>query len=418
MIILATLTFIVAFATSNVDIGIEAVVGSGADELFSKVWKTLEDLAPDYVVLHTGTSTDYDLNFESVFLVDEKGNYGIIWKENGKKIESLSRSPDSPFPLNFFLIDAASVPLEKAALLKLKQGDWGRSLRLTYRSSVEEYASFSPDGRYLVFSSDRIGGNRDIFMIDMANGTMKPIKLSGSSEYFPSISPDGSSILFQGSFTGNWAIYTIPINGNPRKIRRLAGSWKEAAYMPHWIDENNITYLQDKGDGNELCIEDVRTKKATKVSLPFRYVFSPRMCGGNLYFVGLKGADFGIYRLTKDGTVETVENSEYNEHDLDISSDCSSMVFVSNRDGVYRLWYKNLKNGSVKLVTDFIDYDVFYPEFSPDGKIVALSVYEPGIEPDIWLVRINVPEKTGGLHKEGKATEEGTETGLSSLGRH
>ena len=407
---------VVLVFSEKIDIGIESVVGAGADELFSKVWKKMEDLAPDYVELHNGTSSEYELNFEAIFLVDEKGKYGVIWEENGRKIDTLTRSPDSPFPLRFFLIDAASVPLERAALLRLKEGNWGKFLRITYRSSIEEYASFSPDGRYLVFSSDRNGGNRDIFMIDLKSGSMTSLRLPGSSEYFPSISPDGSTLLFQGSFTGNWGIYTIPINGDVRKIRRLAGSRKVAAYMPRWIDENHIVYLRDTGDGNELYFEDITTKVSTKVVLPFKYVFSPKMCGGELYFVGLKGADFGIYKLTRQGSVLTVENSEYNEHDLDISPDCKSMVFVSNRDGVYRLWYKDLRTGEEKVITDFIDYDVFYPSFSPDGKIVALSVYKPGVEPDIWLVRLDVHREDEKIHNEGASGQEGTENNLGGIG--
>ena len=408
--------FSVLVLAGKIDIGVEAVVGSGADELFSKVWNKMEEMAPDYVELHSGTSSEYSLNFEVIFLVDDEGKSGVIWKENGKKIGSFTRSPDSPFPFRFFLIDAASVPLERAALLKLKNGDWGKFLRVTYRSSIEEYASFSPDSRYLVFSSDRNGGNRDIFMIDLKNGSMTSLRLSGSSEYFPSISPNGSTLLFQGSFTGNWGVYTIPIDGNIRKIRRLAGTRNAAAYMPSWVDEDHIVYLMDNSDGNEVYFEDITTKVSTKIDLPFKYIFSPRMCGGDLYFVGLKEADFGIYKLTKNGSILVVENSEYNEHDMDISSDCRSMIFVSNRDGVYRLWYKDLQTGEERVVTDFIDYDVFYPSFSPDGKVVVLSVYKPGIEPDVWLVRLDVHGKAEGFHNGETPVQEGTKDNIGSIG--
>ena len=411
-------SFVVAslFFSEKIDIGVEAVVGSGADEIFSKIWKEMEDLAPDYVEIHNGTSSEYKLNFEAIFLVDDDGKYGVIWKENGEKIESFTRSPKSPFPLRFFLIDAASVPLERAALLKLKSGDWGRFLRVTYRSSIEEYASFSPDGKLLVFSSDRNSGNRDIFMIDMEEGSMRSLRLSGSSEYFPSVSPNGSTLLFQGSFTGNWGVYTIPIQGNIRKIRRIDGSRKVPAYMPSWVNENEVIYLKGNGDGNELFVSDITTKVSTRIDVPFKYVFSPKMCNGELYFVGLKGADFGIYKLTKEGSITVVENSEYNEHDVDISPDCKSIIFVSNRDGVYRLWYKDLESGVERVITDFIDYDVFYPSFSPDGKVVALSVYKPGIEPDVWLVRLDVHEEAEGIYKGETPSEEGTENNLGGLG--
>ncbi len=405
------LIFMLALMTSvfSIDVGIDVVVGAGAEGIYAKVWKVLEDLAPDYIILHSGTSSEYDLNFEVIFVVADDGSYVVSWLEDGKEIDKIVRPPDSPFPLRFFLVDAASVPLERAALLKLKKGDWGRYLRLTYRSSIEEYPSFSPDGRYIVFSSDRYGGSRNVFLIDSKEGKMQMLNISGSSEYFPSISPEGSLLLFQGSFTGNWAIYTMPLGGDTRKIRRIAGGWKKAAYMPTWVGEREVAYLMDEEAGNSLWIGDIYSKEATRIDLPFDYVFSPRFCGGKLFFVGLEGADFGIYELTEDGSVLTVEDSEYNEHDLDVSKDCRKILFVSSRDGVYRLWMKNLRSGEVRKITDFIDYDVFYPAFSPDGEVAAIAVYEPDMEPDIWLVRLGVSEKAPGVREEGGSSEEGGE---------
>jgi TolB protein len=411
------LVLIASTLSMAIDIGISVITGAGAEEIASKVLKTLEDLAPDYVILHSGTSDEYDLNFEVVFLLTEKEEYRVVWKEGEKEVAIFTRPPNSPFPLKFFLVDSASVPLEKAALLKLKKGDWKRFLRLTYRSSVDEYPSFSPDGRYIVFSSDRIGGTRDVFFIDTIEGKMYPLKIPGSSEYFPSISPDGSTLLFQGSFTGNWAVYTIPIDGNTRNLKRIAGDRRKAAYMPRWINNNSVAYLMDEDDGNFIYIKDTKTNAATKINLPFDYVFSPEFCGDDLYFVGLKGADFGIYIL-KNGIVSVVENSEYNEHDLDISQDCSKILFVSNRDGIYRLWLKDLESGKISTVTDFIDYDVFYPAFHPNGEMAAISVYEPDMEPDIWLVRLDVSEEATGIHKEGELTPEGTENSTGGLGGH
>ncbi len=398
----------------GMDIGINLIIGAGAEEIASRVLDKMREMAPSYVTIHTGTSTEYDLNFEAVFLITSEGKYGVIWKENGKEIESFSHDPDSPIPLKFFIVDAASVPLERAALLKLKKGDWGKFLRLTYRSSVDEYPSFSPDGRFIIFSSDRYGGNRDPFIIDSVEGKMIHMRIAGSSDYFPSFSPDGKLVLFQGSFTGNWGVYTIPSSGDTRKIRRIAGTSKKAAYMPVWAGDREVMYITDEPSGNSLYIKDITTKIATRIDLPFDYVFYPRLHDGVLYFVGLDGADFGIYSL-RDGTVGVIEDSEYNEYDIDISKD-GSMVFVSNRDGVYRLWLKNLKTGEVKVVTDFIDYDVFYPAFHPSGKIVAISVYEPDLEPDIWLVRLDVSEEATGVREERKAPEEGTEGGSGGIG--
>ena len=260
-------------------------------------------------------------------------------------------------------------------------------LRLTYRSSVDEYPSFSDDGRYLVFISDR-SGSRDIWILDMFTGKLKTITLSGSSEYFPKISPKGDLILFQGTFIGNWAIYTIPINGDQRGMRKVAGETSKAAYMPAWIDEKKVVYLLQNENGDTLYIQDLETGTSTPVKLPWRYVFSPFPIDENTLLVtALKEHDFGIYKITLDGSYTALEDTRYNEHDPQLTPDGRYLLFTSNRDGVYRVWVKDLQTKDEWIVTDFVDYDCFYPAVHPSGKLIAVSVYEPDWEPDIWLVR-------------------------------
>src|ERR1043165_6900135 len=84
---------------------------------------------------------------------------------------------------------------------------------LYYTPSVSS-ASWSPDGKEIVFTTD-ISGRSNIWKVD-ANGGW-PLQLSQSDErqYGETWSPDGKWIVYQQDTAGNelWDLYAIPSDG-------------------------------------------------------------------------------------------------------------------------------------------------------------------------------------------------------------
>lgn len=73
----------------------------------------------------------------------------------------------------------------------------------------------SPNGQYLYFSSDRHGGNYEIYRSDL-DGISNLVRLTNTSinNWAPAISPDGSKIVFQGGDYGASAeIFIMNANG-------------------------------------------------------------------------------------------------------------------------------------------------------------------------------------------------------------
>jgi len=288
-----------------------------------------------------------------------------------------------------FVMECASFPLEKVSFYLFSKDEFPDVFRLTYHPVLDEYCDFSSE--YFVFSSERLSGNRNLFLVDRKDGELLPMPIYGSSEYFPRISPDQKYLLFQGSLHGNWGIYYMPISSDYSSKIKLISRGRFAAYNPNWLDENTVVYVQEDATSNHLVVKDLVTMREKTYYLPFDWIFTPVKGREGIVFVGLKESDFGIYELLPDGTVTVLENSPYNEFDPDVFG--NYLIFSSNRDGVFRIYAKELNTGKVWCLTKDISYDAFYPAFSEDGKLVAFSVYEKGREPDIWIVRFRVPQE-------------------------
>jgi len=72
----------------------------------------------------------------------------------------------------------------------------------------------SPDGSKVVFSYDS-----DLWLVGSKGGTAYRLTAMDGEELFPKFSPDGKYIAFSSSQRGNYDVYLIPVEGG--KIKQL-----------------------------------------------------------------------------------------------------------------------------------------------------------------------------------------------------
>ena len=69
---------------------------------------------------------------------------------------------------------------------------------------------WSPDGRTIVFNSDRDGGRLRGYLVDPDGSNLRALEIDGWVEY-PSFSPDGTQIVFEGHDGVDYEVYVADI---------------------------------------------------------------------------------------------------------------------------------------------------------------------------------------------------------------
>jgi len=118
------------------------------------------------------------------------------------------------------------------------------AIPLIQSTRIEHNAQYSPDGKRIVFASDR-SGNYEIWMCDADGTNQFPLTSLGAFSGTPRWSPDGERIVFDSNKEGNFDIYMIPARGG--KPMRLTTNPTRDSNPSYSLDGKWIYFASDRG---------------------------------------------------------------------------------------------------------------------------------------------------------------------------
>lgn len=129
------------------------------------------------------------------------------------------------------------------------EGDrWGRDLRFN-----DETPSFFPDGRRVVFASNRDGRDRELYIRDTdRGGRLVRLTDNRADDWAPSVSPDGRWIAFLSNRDGGrTGLFTMRSDG--RDVRCLVPGGRSSAASPTWSPDGRwVAFTSRQGGGSAL----------------------------------------------------------------------------------------------------------------------------------------------------------------------
>lgn len=87
----------------------------------------------------------------------------------------------------------------------------GRFYELTHDRAMDAQPSWSPDGRYVVWSSDRTG-IANIYAYEIATGAIHQVTNVRTGAYMPEISPDGRTLVYVGYTSRGFDLFSMPFD--------------------------------------------------------------------------------------------------------------------------------------------------------------------------------------------------------------
>jgi TolB protein len=104
--------------------------------------------------------------------------------------------------------------------------------RLTTHRAIDTEGSWSPDGRYIYFTSDRSGGPQ-VYRVPAAGGTAERVTFEGSYNARPRLSPDGKRLAMVHLDRGNYRIAVMNVKSKELLVVSAGQQDESPSFAPN-----------------------------------------------------------------------------------------------------------------------------------------------------------------------------------------
>jgi tricorn protease len=271
--------------------------------------------------------------------------------------------------------------------------DGSNVLRLTDSRGHEMNPRFSPDGRWIAFSSNRYGNN-DVFVVAATGGTPKRLTFHTGNDEVIGWTRDSQNVLFRaahgdGAFPNVATLYEVPVNGGREEPLPVDwGYW--GSFSPDGkslvFNRHPAVWTRQHYRGSfaaDMWIADLSAKTYTKLLPDERY---------DRYWP-MWGADNAIYYVA-----DPLPN--------DKNVKPGSVEVRSSVNNIYKI---PVGGGQPVQVTRHVDGNLFFPSMSSDGKVI---VYEELF--GIWKLDV-ATGKTSEIKIDISADEKDNESDVETV---
>ncbi len=225
---------------------------------------------------------------------------------------------------------------------------------------------WSPDRRFLVFTTYRNRNTQDIDMIELATGKRWTLVAQGGLNITPVFSPDGNALAYASSHEGNAELYRL--DTRTKAVQRLTTN-AAGDLSPSWSPSGReIAFTSDRGGGPQIFLMSADGSNVRRLTFDGDYnaapAWSPR---GNwiAYVCRTSKKEYKLCVITPDGQKHLQLTTGLGVDDSPSwSPDGRHLVFSSTVDGKSQIYMINADGKDLERIT-FIGTHNSAPSWSP-----------------------------------------------------
>ena len=266
----------------------------------------------------------------------------------------------------------------------------GEPVRVTHTPESEGQPAWSPDGSEVAFVRRRAGGYSDVFAMPARGGAAR---LVAEQAMDPAWSPDGRVLAISDLVRGWVRIATVPAGGGARSaVTRL-----EEGYFhrrPAWTPDGRTLVFNRSPGGNAGQIMRVRSTGGAAVPLTrdpegvanLQATVTPD--GAYVVHASDRGGALNLWRIPlAGGSPERITSGPGHDREPRVAPDGRRLAFVSSPQ-VVQLVSVALETGAVRTLESFEGSEIWAPDVSPDGTMMAFAQKVPG---SAWRMMVTGP---------------------------
>jgi Tol biopolymer transport system component len=305
------------------------------------------------------------------------------------------------FNVFFFELSAQRVPVLDQ--IKLPHNYYFREMYLPQLTSGPSSATWSPDGKDLIFSM-----KGSLWRQSVTSEEATQITEDVGYDYQPDWSPDGKYVVFVRYDGTSCELMLLDISSGD--VKALTNN-RSVNLEPRWSsDSKRIVFTSTKDSGHFLiytaklegdqlaeivCLtQDEKSNTPRYYYSPFNHNINPTWSrdGKSIYFITNKEIAHGTGDMvmmnweTKE--IKTILHEETNWRTRpDISPDGTRIIYSSYLGRNWHQLWLLPAGGGYPMPLTYGDYDNTYPRWSPDGKRIAFISNRDG-NTSLWVVNV------------------------------